>query len=229
MTMATEEHVLVVPTAVFHQAGCFQGFSDRVDHYLPVLLAAEHTEYRPRSTMEQDPSFKQLIPYVIFRHRRPDGSFQYFHYTRGSGQGEQRLHAKKSVGVGGHISLDDTQHHDAYDAGMRRELEEEIEFSETVSSSQSSLGVIIGLLNDDSNEVGQVHLGVVHLVDLKQPVVRAREKDLLEATFSAPEQLWEMMDQFETWSQIALKYLLNPEFSSASHFDAQHPNRAARV
>ncbi len=215
--MSSEEQILVVPTSLFHELGCFQGFSDRMEHYLPVLLNERNTEYRPRSTMEQDPSFKQLIPYVVFRVLASDGQYHYFHYTRGSGQGEQRLHAKKSVGVGGHISLEDTQHPDAYLAGMQRELTEEVHIGAVVedrdgdsgSATESPyLGRIIGLINDDSNEVGRVHLGVVHLVDLAEPIVTAREKDLLDARFSSPQDLEKMLEQFETWSQIALKYLL---------------------
>lgn len=221
--MSTEEHILVVPTALFHEIGCFQGFSDRVADYLPSLLAEANTEYRPRSLMEQDPSFKQLIPYVVFRVLSRDGQYHYFHYTRGSGQGEKRLHAKKSVGVGGHISLEDTQHPDAYAAGMMRELTEEIEFGAIrqqaadvgKSASERSLGKIVGLINDDSNEVGRVHLGVVHLVELIEPRVAAREKDLLDAKFSSPQDLMAMMDQFETWSQIALRYLLASEASES--------------
>lgn len=217
--MSTEEQILVVPTRLFHELGCFQGFSDRIDHYMPVLLNESNTEYRPRSLMEQDPTFKQLIPYVVFRVRAADGH-HYFHYTRGSGQGEQRLHAKKSVGVGGHISLEDTQHPDAYFAGMQRELEEEIHIGTVIDESEGEsgtslavppLGRIIGLINDDSNEVGRVHLGVVHLVELAEPVVRAREKDLLDARFSSPLDLEAMLGQFETWSQIALRYLLANE------------------
>ncbi|MBL8891080.1 MAG: phosphoesterase [Planctomycetaceae bacterium] len=221
--MSAEEQILVVPTALFHEIGCFQGFSDRVEDYLPILLADTNTEYRPRSLMEQDPSFKQLIPYVVFRVRMANGQYHYFHYTRGSGQGEKRLHAKKSVGVGGHISLEDTQHPDAYAAGMLRELNEEIEFGavrhaevkQTDSASIGSVGEIVGLINDDSNEVGRVHLGVVHVVELIEPRVAAREKDLLEAKFSSPSELMAMMDQFETWSQIALRYLLASEDSEA--------------
>jgi predicted NUDIX family phosphoesterase len=224
--MSSEEQILVVPTRLFQELGCFQGFSDRVAHYLPVLLNESNTEYRPRSLMEQDPTFKQLIPYVVFRVRGVDGQHHYFHYTRGSGQGEQRLHAKKSVGVGGHISLEDTQHPDAYVAGMQRELAEEIHIgtvvdegttSDGTGSTYSQFGRIIGLINDDSNEVGQVHLGVVHLVELAEPLVTAREKDLLDARFSSPQDLEVMLDQFETWSQIALEYLLANESAATEN------------
>lgn len=230
--MSMDEQVLVVPSSLLDELGRFQGFCDDVQRYLPVLLGSERTEYRLRGEMEQDPSFKQLIPYVVFRHRGDDGAWRIFHYTRGSGQGEQRLHAKKSVGVGGHISLEDTQHPDVYLAGMQRELLEEVAFGaeqaddlfggvtrvEDLSLESGAAlrlklleggmaGQPIGLINDDSNAVGQVHLGVMHVVDLHEPWVRAREKDLVDAGFSDRDTLRADWDRFETWSQIALEYL----------------------
>ena len=97
----------MVPTSRFHALGHFQGFSADMARYLPALLEGDDLSYRPRGEMEQDPSFKQLIPYVVFRHTDPAGAVHVFQYTRGGGQGEARLHAKRSVGVGGHISTED--------------------------------------------------------------------------------------------------------------------------
>src|SRR3954468_20424210 len=102
MSRPAEEQVLVVPAAVLHSAGLFQGFSPRVDHYLPRVLAADQLSYRPRAAMEQDPSFKQLIPYAVLKWRD-----QVFAYRRGHGGGEARLRALRSIGVGGHISSTD--------------------------------------------------------------------------------------------------------------------------
>ncbi|MCA9060962.1 MAG: phosphoesterase, partial [Planctomycetaceae bacterium] len=93
------EHVLVIPTAVFHDVGHFQGFSSEIDRYLDVILDPTHASYLPRNQMEQDPSYKQLIPYCVFR-----CNGEVFYYQRGTEQGEARLHAKRSVGVGGHVS-----------------------------------------------------------------------------------------------------------------------------
>ena len=93
------ERVLVVPTAVFHAAGLFQGFSPRADHYLPRLLTGEHLAYRPRDEVETDPSFKQIIPYVIMAH-----GGRVLSYVRGKRAGEQRLLGQRSIGVGGHIN-----------------------------------------------------------------------------------------------------------------------------
>ena len=122
-----EEHILVVPTSLFNDIGYFQGFSDQVEVYFDRLLNATDASYQPRSLMEPDPSFKQLIPYVVFRFVDENGEASFFQYLRGSGQGEARLHSKRSVGVGGHISSDDAHQTEPYLAGMTRELDEEID------------------------------------------------------------------------------------------------------
>src|SRR5512140_2037764 len=126
MSLVHTERVLVVPTELFHRLGYFQGFSADIDRYLAGLLSPAHTSYRPRGEVEQDPSFKQLIPYVIFRHTDAQGRPSVFQYTRGKGMGEGRLHSKRSVGIGGHISLCDSEagaSSHPYEEGMRRELE----------------------------------------------------------------------------------------------------------
>lgn len=199
-----EEHVLVVPTSLFHDLGAFQGFCGEVERYVGPLLESDLACYRPRSQMETDPTFKQLIPYVLFEYRGADGRPQVFQYLRGGGQGEARLHAKRSVGVGGHISAGDGDGHRAYAEGMRRELEEEV-VVETDYDEQC-----VGLINDDGNDVGKVHLGVVHLCRVCEPAVRPRESELLEAGFRPVQELLARLDEFETWSQICLKALYGP-------------------
>ncbi|MEX0793768.1 MAG: phosphoesterase [Pirellulaceae bacterium] len=202
MSVSTGEHVLVIPTATFHEAGLFQGFSDQVSHYVPKLFAVEQLSYKPRDLMERSPEFKQLIPYVIFEHTDAEGNRTVFQYTRGSGQGETRLHSKRSVGVGGHVSAEDghfTGDGNPFEQGMRRELEEEVAID-----TQYELQCV-GLINDDSNEVGQVHLGVVHLCKVQSPNVTPREIDLANAGFQPVEQLLKELDQFETWSSICLE------------------------
>jgi predicted NUDIX family phosphoesterase len=198
MSIVATEHILVVPTA---RLGHFQGFCGDVGKYLTGLLDPRHTSYQPRPAMEQDPSFKQLIPYVIFSHKDAAGRTQLFQYTRGKGQGEARLHAKRSVGVGGHISADDATAASAYDEGMRRELAEEV-IIETPYR-----GRLVGLINDDETEVGKVHLGVVHIFDVERPAVRSREDEIIDAGFRPVEDLLADLSRFETWSQICLKAL----------------------
>lgn len=205
MPVVAEERVLVVPTSRFHVLGHFQGFSAAMDRYLPALLECDDLSYRPRGEMEQDPSFKQFIPYVLFRYTDSDGVVHLFQYTRGGGQGEKRLHAKRSVGVGGHISADDaaelTCHRDVYREGMRRELAEEVIIDSPYEER------CVGLINDDETPVGQVHLGVVHLCDIERPAVRPREEDILDAGFRPVSELLANLEGFETWSQIALRAL----------------------
>lgn len=203
MSAVAVEHVLVVPTSRFHELGHFQGFSRDVDKYLRHLLDRSHTSYQPRGKMEQDPSFKQLIPYVIFRHVDAAGHEHVFQYTRGTGQGEARLHAKRSVGIGGHISSDDASCHDPYAEGMRRELDEEVIIDTPYD------GRIVGLINDDETEVGKVHLGVVHLLDVSLPRVTPHENEIIDAGFRPVSELLADLSRFETWSQICLKALFD--------------------
>ncbi len=194
---APVEQVLVIPTAVFHEIGHFQGFCDETDRYLNVILDPIHASYRPRNEMEEDPSFKQLIPYCIFQ-----CNGMVFSYKRGNDQGEARLHAKRSVGVGGHVStLDLNGEGTPYSEGMKREIEEEV-FLKSQWTERC-----VGLINDDETEVGKVHLGVVHIFDLESPQISPRETSMIEAGFAPPEQLLRELDEFETWSRICLKAL----------------------
>jgi predicted NUDIX family phosphoesterase len=197
------ENVLVVPTALFHKLGHFQGFSRDMDRYLGELFSPEHTSYRPRHEVEEDPSFKQLIPYVIFRHTDADGTVHLFQYTRGKGQGEGRLHSKRSIGIGGHISSDDGQSADnaAYQEGMRRELAEEVRIDTPYREA------CVGLINDDESEVGKVHLGVVHIFDVETPDVHPRETDICDAGFRPLSDILADTSKFETWSSICLEAL----------------------
>jgi predicted NUDIX family phosphoesterase len=198
-----QEDVLVVPRALFEEAGAFQGFCGNTASYLPLLLDPRRTSWRPRATVEDDPSFKQLIPYCVLSWAGSDGVARYFAYTRGGGQSEARLRAKRSVGIGGHISSTDGEHGDdtSYDAGMRREIAEEIAITGRWTSR------CVGLINDDSNPVGSVHLGIVHLLELEVPSVASRESELVDCGFETLAELLAARDRFETWSQIALDAL----------------------
>ena len=211
MTLLQTEQVLVIPTALFHECGHFQGFSSETQKYLSKMLDPAVTEYLPRDQMEEDPSYKQLIPYCIFRHTDSAGNVAVFQYVRGKGQGESRLHSKRSIGIGGHIStldvgdgqtVDETE---SYQAGMQRELEEEVVIGSTYREA------CVGLINDDENEVGRVHLGVVHVIDVDQPNVTANESEIIESGFLPVEELLAEIERCETWSQICLKALFGSE------------------
>ena len=177
MSSKLDERVLVVPSAELDRLGRFQGFSPDAERYLAALLVPELMQYRPRSEVEDDPGFKQIIPYVVFR----CGD------TASSVTPEENRRARPGctgcdrLGVGGHVSEEDAQGRkslDAYESAMRREIDEEVEVT---SPGQRSAGS--GLINDDSTPVGQVHLGVVHLFELEHPRVAPREEGLAEAEF----------------------------------------------
>ncbi len=188
--------VLVVPSAELDRLGRFQGFCGEVERYLDGLLQPGLAEFRPRAEMEQDPSFKQIIPYVVFR-----CDDRIFCYTRGTSQGEARLHRKRSLGVGGHVDEPDADGRttqDAYEMALRREIAEEVDVRSPGQLRR------VGLINDDATPVGTVHLGVVHVYDLERPEVLPLETGLAEAAFVPLAELATARDTFETWSQICL-------------------------
>ena len=190
----TEERVLVVPRTVLEACGVFHGFTPRVEEYLPRLLDPKNLSYRTRAEVETDPSFKQIIPYVVLR-----CSGQIFHYTRGKRATESRLQALRSIGVGGHISADDATLFDSpYREAMFREVAEEVRLETDYTER------CVGLINDDSTPVGQVHLGIVHVFELQQPKVERREQALTRAGFASVAELRAQREEFETWSQFLL-------------------------
>ncbi|WP_435017910.1 phosphoesterase [Tundrisphaera sp. TA3] len=195
------ERVMVVPTAEFERLGRFQGFSADADRYLDALLTPELVRFLPRSEVEDDPGFKQIIPYVIFR-----AGASVFTYARSKSSGEARLRRLRSLGVGGHVAeadADGSGSPEAYELALRRELDEEVALP-------AELGPIrrLGLINDDTNPVGLVHLGVVHLCDLDRPTLDPREDALADPEFIAVADLAARRDEFETWSQICIDALL---------------------
>lgn len=202
------EKVLVVPTAYFRNLGYFQGFTRETERYIPDLLDESAVKFLLRSEAEQNPSWKQLIPYMIFRWKDASGKDFLFRYTRGKGMGENRLHRKHSLGVGGHLSEEDCQGAanptEAYTVGMFRERMEEVRIETEILGEK-----IVGLINDDETEVGQVHLGVVHLIDVAAPNVFPNEKDVLETGFYPIEELLSNLEGYETWSSITLEALWN--------------------
>ena len=193
------EHVMVVPTRLFHECGYFQGFNSETEKFLPTLLNAANTKYLPRNEMEDDPSFKQLIPYCVFRYRSEDGQTSVFSYTRGKKQGEARLRSKSSIGIGGHISTLDLGDDSPYEVGLNRELEEVVVIDTAYTQK------CVGLINDDENEVGKVHLGIVHIFDVEQPNIRSNESAIVDCGFKPVSELLENIHEFETWSQICLR------------------------
>jgi predicted NUDIX family phosphoesterase len=202
MSKYAGEQVLVVPRALLEEIGHFEGIrTEGLDAAVKRLLDPANHFFMDRAAAEDDPSHKQLIPYCVFR-----CGDRILHYTRGKSGGESRLHAKISVGVGGHVNPVDTDGGktgpDAYHAAVSREIKEELELPEEHGHR------IIALLNDESNAVGQVHLGIVHLVDLKSEAVSSREDALADLGFSPLAELaGPHFENLETWSQFCIQHL----------------------
>jgi predicted NUDIX family phosphoesterase len=204
--MAQEEQVLVVQRKIVEQVGIFHGLVFDVDRYLHEIFVPGVPRFMPRAQAEIDPSYKQLIPYVIMA---CDGKF--LSYVRGKRAGETRLVGLRSIGIGGHINpVDDmplfnTDFYDTYIAAVQREVTEE------VSVEANHTDRIVALLNDDSTEVGSVHLGIVHYWNLDAPKVTKREQMISQMSFETAAKLQEVRDTMETWSQLCLDGLAEME------------------
>ena len=161
---------------------------------------ARYGRYVERAVAEEDRTHKQLIPYVVVR----DGT-RIFLMQRTDAGGDRRLHGKASIGVGGHLNpVDDGE--DALMAGLRREWREELQ------ADWAPEFRLVGLLNDDSNAVGAVHLGVVFSVEANGHAVDVRERDKLTGSFVPPDAVRAAWDRLETWSQLVAGALgLGPE------------------
>ena len=198
--MYEDESVLVIKRELFDEIGTFQGISTEIDKYLPAFLNPSNNFFIHRELAEDDPTHKQIIPYAIFKH-----GDKFLKYLRGKKSGEQRLASKSSIGKGGHINQDDfnssSLEKDTYLTGIEREINEEL----IINCDYNNLP--IALINDDSNDVGQVHLGVVHLFDLESDQVEAGEANIENLEFLSSEDLLREKDNLESWSQICVDHL----------------------
>ena len=203
------ERVLVLPRAAV-PGGCdFLGLRLADADGLADLRRAVAADgrYLDRPLAEDDPTHKQLIPYVVVR----DGA-HVFLMRRTDAGGDARLHGKASIGVGGHLNpVDDGE--DALDAGLRREWAEELE------ADWQPTFRLVGFLNDDSNPVGAVHLGVVFTVEADGQPVAVREHEKLAGSFVDPEIVAEAWERLESWSQLAAVALglVEPSAADVAH------------
>jgi predicted NUDIX family phosphoesterase len=199
-----EELVLTFPRRLLDEIGAFQGLRIDIGAYVPRILEAQNTRYVPRSLAEDDPSLKQIIPYVLVRRGNT-----LLHYVRGKGSGEKRLVAKGSIGIGGHINHRDEDLFgsgtDYYELAVQRELHEELLIDADLATR------VVALINDDSTPVGQVHFGVVHVCELGGEHVSRGEPCITDLRFLTLDQLVERREAMETWSQLSLDFLVaNP-------------------
>jgi predicted NUDIX family phosphoesterase len=192
-----EEYVLVFPTQILDRIGTFQGISFEVDKYMDVILNPMNHTFLKRKDAETNPEYKQLIPYALL-HCGSD----VFVYRRGKLLAEKRLLGNYSLGIGGHISVTDPGLFGTnYEDGLKREINEEVIIESTYTQR------IVALINDDSNEVGKVHFGIVHALTLDKPLVKPREKSINETKFVGINALQKDVDGFENWSKICIEHI----------------------
>jgi predicted NUDIX family phosphoesterase len=191
MKGADVERVLVVPRELVPERASWHGLrTNDLDTFLAAV--EEHGRFEPRTAMEVDPGFKQIIPYLVLR----DGD-DYFLMRRTRAGGDARLFDRWSIGVGGHLDPGDT----GLAGGLVREWHEEL-----VADFEPAFRPY-ALLNDDTTEVGAVHLGVVVLADAGGRPVRVRETDKLSGAFAPPAEVAAGLDHLETWSRIVFDAL----------------------
>ena len=196
--MPTEERVLCFERKLLEQLGVFQGISDEVPKYLPLVTAPANLIYRNRTEAEQDRRYKQLIPYVLLI-----CNGKILRYRRGKGGQETRLHGLFSVGIGGHISDEDHGLFSTgigYEEGMRRELMEEVAVEQVHAPA-------VGLINDDSTDVGYVHFGVVHIMRVADEAVAGRRSGIVAPEFIPVAEAMEDPGSYESWSRFCLERL----------------------
>ena len=187
----SDEQVLVVARDRCPDAASWLGLrTDGLGAFLDVV--ANEGRYAPRAAMEQDPTHKQIIPYLVLR----DGD-RYFLMRRTRAGVDRRLHDRWSIGVGGHLNPGD----DGLLGGLRREWREELEADFEPDFEP------IALLNDDTTDVGAVHLGVVFLAHAVDRPVSVREHDKLTGAFATPGEVAAVLEDLETWSRLVFEAL----------------------
>jgi len=180
-----------VPRALVIPGGGWRGVRTRGSSGVLDTIA-RRGEFRPRAAVELDPAWKQVIPYLVLR----DGP-RFFLMRRSRAGTDVRLHERWSIGIGGHVNPGDG----GVVGGLRREWSEEIEADFEPEAH------LLGLLNDDTTEVGRVHLGVVFAADAGGRLVAIRETSKLIGAFAEPAAVRTVSDDLETWSQLVFARL----------------------
>ncbi|MBA8761881.1 NUDIX domain-containing protein [Staphylococcus coagulans] len=196
-----DEQITVVPRIRLfnNEENAFNGFLPRTDNKgQSIYQTLADYEVKRRGDMEEDPSFKQLISYCLLENENGE----ILVYERLEGGGEARLHGSASIGVGGHMNdVPNAQNiEEVIKINASRELEEEVGL--TVDDSKAFN--FIGFINDDNNEVGRVHLGVVFKVNVKQEEVEVQETDTLKIEWQSLENIQDL-SIFESWSALILE------------------------
>lgn len=200
--MDPNERVLCVPTKALEDVGVFQGFKFEWEKYVHNFLRTDVAFYAPRGEIEEDPSIKQIIPYLTFVYTDPQGKRWRLRYNRTKQSGEGRLRGKASIGIGGHITeMPGESPQDTFNQQWHRELSEETRIDAIIQASH------IGVLNDDQDEVGKVHFGVVMEISVSLPCVYPADETTQEMYFTTGDRLYMDRGEFEGWSKICIEAL----------------------
>lgn len=189
--MTPRERVLVVPRASLMGDPGWLGVTTAGLPGFEALVAREG-RFEDRAAMEADRRWKQVIPYLVLRDGR-----RYFLMRRTRAGGDARLHDRWTIGVGGHLNPGDGD----LASGLRREWAEEIDAAFVPDFR------LVGLLNDDTGDVGSVHVGAVYAADAGGRVIAIRERDKLEGRFAEPDEVREVADGLESWSALVFRHL----------------------
>jgi predicted NUDIX family phosphoesterase len=210
--VTADELVLVVPRSTVMEGDGWRGVrTTDVETFVEAVERAGR--FSPRSAMEVDPEFKQIIPYLVLR----DGP-RYFLMRRTRAGGDARLHDRWSIGVGGHLNPGDG----GLIGGLVREWTEEL-VADFIPEFR-----LIGLLNDDTTDVGRVHLGAVYLADAGGRAVAIRETDKLTGAFATREEVADVAADLETWSLLAFEHFESREAEGTESAAREHSNAPMR-
>lgn len=194
-----DEQILVVNRKELfnNEENHFYGFIQKNDEKTKKIIDTfESYEVKRRGDMEEDPSYKQLIGYVLLKDANTN---EVLVYKRLVGGGEARLHGKASVGIGGHMNeVEGKTIFEMLKINAARELNEEVGVSEEDALNNLHF---IGLINDDKTEVGQVHVGVVYECKVDKQLVEVKEDDTLVIKWMTGEEA-KAEENYETWSEF---------------------------
>ena len=188
----SDERVFVVPrSSVVGDAGWYGMRTDGLESF--VAAVERDGRYEPRGPMELDQAFKQVIPYLVLR----DGD-RFFLMRRTTAGGDARLHGRYSIGVGGHLNPGDG----GLLGGLRREWAEEV-VADFIPEFR-----LVAVLNDDTTDVGAVHIGAVYVADAAGRPVTIRETDKLSGAFVEQRDVAAVIEAMETWSRLAFTFFV---------------------
>lgn len=198
-----DEQIIVISRELLfnNEKNAFNGFLSKNDGQgEEIFNTFKNYEVKRRGDMEEDPSYKQLISYCLLENENDE----ILVYQRLSGGGEERLHGQSSVGVGGHMNnvVGADSINEVLRVNAQRELNEEVGLSEDRSQNIE----YIGFINDDTNAVGKVHIGVVFKIKVKSSDVEVRETDTLKINWVSQDEINDL-NHFESWSALILKDL----------------------